>query len=304
MSNEKKSLVFFGSGPVAAESLDLLINEFEIEAVVTKPTTKREMEAASKDVEVFCVSNRKELDELFTTKKFKSELGVLIDFGIIVSQKVIDYFPLGIINSHFSLLPELRGADPISFSILEGKKKTGVSLMLLVEAMDEGPILALGMFDLDFSETTPSLTKELIQLSHSLLVENIPKYLSGEIEPATQEVVQKKFELSESYTRKLNKNDGLITWDKSAVELDREVRAYQDWPKSRTKLGDVEVIITEAHSLPSNNPELKPGEIESLDSPLVIQTGDGQLCIEKLKPAGKKEMDAKAFLAGYKNRLS
>ncbi len=303
MNNEKKSLVFFGSGPVAAESLKLLQENFEIEAVVTKPTTKSDMVAVSGNTKVYAVSDKKDLDDLITTEEFKSNLGVLIDFGIIVSQKVNDYFEFGIINSHFSLLPELRGADPISFSILEGKNKTGVSLMLLVEAMDEGPIIAVGMFDMDQTETTPSLTKELIQLSNVLLKENIPKYLNGMSEPVVQEVIQKKFDLKTSYTRKLTKQDGVIDWNKPAKQLAREVRAYLDWPKSKTKLGDIDVIITKAHIIEADNPKLKPGEIESMTNSLVIQTGDGKLCIDNLKPVGKKEMVARAFLAGYKSRL-
>lgn len=304
MSNEKKSLVFFGSGPVAAKSLSLLRQEFEIEAVVTKSTTESEMRAIGDDLDIFTVTNKQGLDELITTKKFKSELGVLIDFGIIVNKKTIDYFKFGIINSHFSLLPELRGADPISFAILEGKQKTGVSLMLLVEAMDEGPILSVGMFDLDGSETTPTLTQELIALSYSLLVENIPKYLIGEINPVDQKVVQEKFDLSPSYTRKLTKQDGDIDWNKPADIIEREIRAYADWPKSRTKLGDIDLIITEANLVASEHSELKPGDTKIINNSLLIQCGENMLRIEKLKPAGKKEMNAPAFLAGYKDKIT
>src|SRR5882672_4684555 len=94
------------------------------------------------NVPVVTASNKTELDSLLGQLHFTSRLGVLIDFGVIVSQKAIDHFDLGIINSHFSILPEWRGADPITFSILSGQEETGVSLMLLVRAMDEGPLLA------------------------------------------------------------------------------------------------------------------------------------------------------------------
>ena len=127
--NEKPSFVFFGSGPVAKRNLEQLLDSFQLEAIITKPATLRDMAAIAGNAPVFAVQNKSELDELITTKKFTSQLGVLIDFGIIVSQKVIDSFPRGIVNSHFSLLPELRGADPISFAILEGLRETGVSLM-------------------------------------------------------------------------------------------------------------------------------------------------------------------------------
>src|SRR5690349_11528911 len=124
-SMKKPSFVFFGSGPVAAESLQLLMQNFSVEAVVTKPKPAHHrgafpvLEVAEKfALPVYTVSNRSELSELINGKPFASKLGVLIDFGIIVGRDVIDYFPLGIINGHFSVLPQWRGADPISFAIL------------------------------------------------------------------------------------------------------------------------------------------------------------------------------------------
>ncbi len=163
MKKTSNPIVFFGSGPVAAKSAALLAQDFEIEAVITKPATVAQMTSMlPKDTCVYSVNTKSELDDLITAQLFSSKLGILIDFGIIVSQKVIDYFPLGIINSHFSILPEWRGADPISFAILSGQKETGVSLMLLVEAMDEGPILSIGIQELKGTETGTGLTQKLI----------------------------------------------------------------------------------------------------------------------------------------------
>lgn len=300
MSSEKISLVFFGSGPVAAESLKLLSAEFEIEAVVTKSTTEEQMRSSCPGVQVYCVSDKQSTDELFTTKNFKSELGVLIDFGIIVSNKVIEAFEFGVVNSHFSLLPELRGADPISFAILEGKDRTGVSLMLLVEAMDEGPILSIGEHELGGGETTEQLTKSLVQLSNSLLSDCLPGYLSGEIKPAPQEYIAKKFNRTASYTRKLTKTDGILDWQKTATQLEREVRAFQTWPKSRTELKGLDCIITKA-SVGDKSGE--SGTLYLGDGKLGVYCKAGLLIIEELKPAGKPAMTADAFLAGYRARL-
>ena len=301
MNNEKKSLVFFGSGPVAAESLRLLANTFSIEAVVTKPTTEREMHLACPESPVFLVSNKAELDRLIESRNFSSSCGVLIDFGIIVSRKIIDYFEFGIINSHFSLLPELRGADPISFAILEGKEKTGVSLMLLVEAMDEGPILSVGQLSLDGSETTHTLSSDLIELSYNLLLECLPKYLSGEINPVSQDVIARQFNLEASYTRKLTKSDGFIDWNKTAEQIEREIRAYIGWPKSSTSLNGIDCVITKAHSLELSG---EPGELFINAKTLGVYCGHGALVIERLKPAGKNAMDSSSFLNGYINKLN
>lgn len=294
--------VFFGSGPVAAESLRLLMNDFSIEAVVTKPATQTEMQSiASPDTPVHAVGTRKELDALMDSRPFSSELAVLIDFGIIVSQKVIDYFPLGIINSHFSRLPELRGADPITFAILSGQQQTGVSLMLLVEAMDEGPLLAQRTCTITDDETAVTLTDKLVQMSNALLKENIPRYVAGDLKPYPQQVE----EITPTYTRKLTKEDGILDFTKPAAQLEREIRAFIDWPKSRTQIAGKDVIITKAYVAPHPSSDKTPGEVGVVTETksLYITTTNESLWIEYLKPAGKKEMTAEAFFAGHKNLL-
>src|SRR3989344_7401004 len=214
MSKSKK-VVFFGSGPVAAASLALLASDFTIEAIITKPKPPHHrgevpvLEVAKKlELPVFTAANKQELDELFAQKPVNSQLAILIDFGIIVSQKVIDYFGLGIINSHFSILPQWRGADPITFAVLSGQKATGVSLMLLVEKMDEGPLLAYSEYDMPPDITTPKLTEELIQLSQALVVDTLPKYIAGELQPVAQTSTKQPV----SYSRKLVKADGIVDW--------------------------------------------------------------------------------------------
>ncbi len=294
----KPEFVFFGSGPVAAQSLELLAKEFNIEAVVTKPKPAHHkgdfpvLDIAKKlDLPVHTVSSKAELSELVSKKPFKSTLGVLIDFGIIVSQDVIDYFPLGIINSHFSILPEWRGADPITFSILSGQKDTGVSLMLLVEKMDEGPLLAYGKYDLPDDITTPELTEHLIQFSYHLLKDMLPKY-NNQTKLAPQRVTERKV----SYSRKLTKEDGLIDWNKPAKQIEREIRAFIEWPKSRTKLANKDVIITKAHV---TNQTHQPGILVSENNELIVGCGELSLAIDELKPVGKKVMSGIDFTRGY-----
>lgn len=302
MTKTSLPVVFFGSGPVAAASLRLLNNNFTIESVVTKPRPAHHkgsvpvIEVAEDlGLPIHTVVNKRTLDELVASKPFTSQLGILIDFGIIVSQTAIDYFPLGIINSHFSLLPEWRGADPITFSILSGQKETGVSLMLLSAGMDEGPILAYGAYPLPPKITTPELTHDLIELSDALLQEVVPQYVVGNI------VAQPQDELQEtSYSRKLTKEDGIINWAKPAEQIEREVRAFAEWPKSSTKLAGRDVVVTEAHIIQEAG---KPGMAAKLNKQLVVYCGKDALIIDRLKPAGKKEMTGQAFLAGYGNLL-
>jgi methionyl-tRNA formyltransferase len=289
------SVVFFGSGPVAAQSLRLLSKNFTVEAIVTKPSTVHEMSQALPGTPTYTVSNKQELDHLIAGQSFVSKLGTLIDFGIIVSQTVIDSFELGIINSHFSVLPEWRGADPISFAILSGQKTTGVSLMMIDQGMDTGKVLTTKSIPIAASETTPSLTSKLIDLSDQLLGEYIPKYTSGTVQPRSQSHPDRA-----TYSRKLTKDDGVIDWKKPAEFIEREIRAFIEWPKSRTLLANKEVIILSAHV---KNDSGKPGSIEIRGKELIIFCGEQALAIDTLKPAGKKEMPAKAFLAGYGHLL-
>ncbi len=239
--------------------------------------------------------DKAELSALVASHPFRSRLGILVDFGIIVSQDVIDYFPFGIANSHFSLLPKWRGADPITFSILSGDARTGVSLMLLVEKMDAGPLLGQKKLLMTLDETSYTLTNNLIELSDELMAELLPAYIAGQLNSYEQDK-----DVTPTYSRKLTKVDGIIDWTKPAEQLEREIRAFHDWPKSRTTLGKKEIIITEATVADLRG---KPGQILEKHNRLVIACGQDCLEIIKLKPAGKKEMSAKAFLAGYSRLL-
>jgi len=297
--NENASVIFFGSGPVAAESLRLLQQHTEIEAIITKPTTVKEMTSIANGACVHSVNNRRELDELILSTPFKSNLGVLIDFGIIVSQNVINYFDLGIINSHFSVLPEWRGADPITFAILSGQKMTGVSLMILVEAMDEGPLIGYDEQLLDGTETGPSLSIKLIKLSDTLLKHDLPKIFSGETKSGAPQSITKQ---PISYSRKLTKEDGTLDFAKTAKELEAEIRAFIEWPKSHTEIAGKDVVVTKATV--SSEESATAGKIyKTKDKKIGIYTKQGSLIIEELKPAGKKNMTSTAFLAGYGHKI-
>jgi len=303
MKKISETIVFFGSGPVAAKSLELLQAWCDVEAVVTKPQPPHHKElfpvidvAQRYELPLFTASTRHELDKLVKQSAFRSRLGILVDYGIIVSQEVIGSFKLGILNSHFSILPEWRGADPITFAILSGQRQTGVSLMLLVRNMDEGPLIAYSEYDLPAAITTPELTEDLIEISDALLKRTLPEYLAGTIKPQPQTITERAV----SYSRKLTKEDGTLDWNKTAEELEREVRAFSGWPKSRTELAGKALIVTKAHVVETS---CEPGQLILRDDTLSIGTKHNALGIDSLVPAGKKEMSAAAFLAGYREKL-
>jgi len=306
----RPQVVFFGSGPVAAKSLELLSAHCDIEAVVTKPQPAHHKEpfpvltvAERLGLPIHTPAGKRELSGLFAgtfaEKPLQSRLGIVIDYGFIINQDVIDYFPLGIVNSHFSLLPEWRGADPITFAILSGQRETGISLMLITKGLDEGPILAYAPFDIPEGMTTPELTDELIELSDWTLQDILPAYLAGRVAARPQLEAALPRHAAVSFSRKLTKEDGALDFTKTAEELEREIRAFIEWPRSRMILGNTSIVVTEAHV--SDKTDGKSGTTWLEDKRFGVYCAEGSLEISRLIPAGKKEMAAEAFLAGYRH---
>ncbi len=300
MNQAASPIVFFGAGPVALASLQFLHQHFTIEAVITKPGQSKSIPEVvaycqKQSLPVFMPATKAELAELFHDHKFESPIGVVVDYGIIIPLTVIESFEQGIINSHFSLLPEWRGADPISFAILSGQEQTGVSLMLIVEKLDEGQLLAQEPLAIAPSDTTTTLTDRLVTLSNTMLASILPRYIAGEIKPYPQN------RAGVSYSRMLTKADGQLDPSKSAQQLEREVRAYQPWPKSYFTQNDQHIIIT--HAVVSKE-KIHPGELAIKDKKLYFGCKDGSLEILEVQPAGKKPMPAQSFINGYSRLLS
>lgn len=262
--------------------------------VTTRPLIREAVEAAGFEIEQVVAGPLSEL------KPHESKLAVLAAYGHVIPQEVLDGFPLGIINVHPSLLPVYRGSTPIESAILDGATKTGVSIMRLTVAMDEGPIYKQKAVYLTGKETKTELSETLQKLGAELLVEVLPAIADGSLAPRQQPHPDR----DALYCKKLSKEDGRIDWTKPRTQIEREIRAYAGWPRSYTKLGAVEVVITQAHSVKSTSE--KPGTVEVEDELklLMVYASDGYICIDKLIPAGKKEMSASAFLAGYKDRLN
>ncbi len=296
--NRDESLVFFGTGPVAAKTLEEILKHFNIEAVITKPVPPYHKGsfpvheiAKNKNLKILECCSKQELNELIEKNPFNSKVGLVVDFGIIISQKVIDHFPLGIVNSHFSLLPQWRGADPITFSLLSGQKQTGVSLMLIVKALDEGPLLAEEKYEIKNGTDISLLTNDLTNLSIEMLIKYLPEYINGLLKPYPQ-----KADIKPTYSRMITKEDSILDLSKPAEVLEREVRAFLGWPGST-----LDLELKDGSNLRVTVAAASVGTEDS--SPLSFKTSKDYFVIEKLKLPGKNEMTAKDFLNGYKDRL-
>jgi len=223
-------------------------------------------------------------------RAFQADIGVLVAYGKIVPPPIIDLFPRGIINIHPSLLPRHRGSTPIESAILDGDTETGVSLMQLSSKMDAGPVYGQIKMALHGTETKQALADQLLNLGKDMLLDMLPKILDGTLMPTPQD------DTLASYDGLITKEASKLDWHKSALQLEREIKAYAGWPRSRTTINNIDVIVTKAHIVSGVS---KPGILWQEPKQLGFYTTDGILVIDSLVPAGKKEMDIASFLAGY-----
>lgn len=305
-SSTTTSIVFFGTGEVSLETLKSISGKITVEAVITKPdlmaSSGRAMSPAvkiwaeSNSIPCYQPANKAELAELCAQTKFSSKAGLVVDYGIIIPLSVITGFEKGILNSHFSLLPRWRGADPITWSILAGDQTTGVTVMQVDEGMDTGDILAVEEIEVASDETVPTLTDKLVRLSNSMLIDVIPKYLRGEITPAQQNHTLATF------SKKIQKEDGLLKPSEyTATELERQIRAYLGWPGSYMTSHGALLAIKKVGVSEVTAPT---GQLVQNEGRLLLGCKEGSLEIELIQPAGKKPMDARSFANGYANLLN
>ncbi len=225
-------------------------------------------------------------------KKFGAIVGVLASFGKMVPDEVIKLFPFGIINIHPSLLPLHRGPTPIESTILAGEKKTGVSLMKLVSEMDAGPLYDQVEIQLQGDESKQQLADRLGELGAKRLVSVLPQIFSGKHKPLAQTGPV-------SYDKRLESTSGALDLNLPAINLERAIRAYYGWPRSRTVIKGQPVIITKAHVLAADDIN-DPGELKVLNGSLELTTVKDNLVIDRLIPAGSKEMSSQDYLRGRK----
>ena len=286
-------IIFFGTEAFSADALRALIaSNFNVVAVVTKPDQPKgrghklteplvKTIAREHDIPVWQPTKLADVAEQITS--LQPVAGVLVSYGKIIPQSIIDLFTPGIINVHPSLLPRYRGPSPIEAAIIHHDNQTGVTIMQLSAAMDAGPIYAQRIIPLDHTETKPALYATLSRIGNQLLIDTLPDILSGALTPTPQN------DADATYCSLLSKQDGLLDpADLTAVQAEARVRAFLGFPRTRLPLGDQTLIITRAHVS------------KTAETPLSVQFSDGNYLIpdELIAPSGKT-MPAEAFLRGH-----
>ncbi|MBC7224705.1 MAG: methionyl-tRNA formyltransferase, partial [Anaerolineae bacterium] len=219
---------------------------------------------------------------------------VVAAFGMLLPPVFLALPPKGCLNVHASLLPRHRGAAPVAGAILAGDRETGVTIMLMDEGLDTGPILSQVRCPIAEEDTTGSLTARLAELGRDLLLETLPRWVAGEITPRPQD------EARATYAPALRKADAEMDWSKPAALLAREVRAFNPWPGSYTFWQGRRIKVLRARAVEGAGEGDTPGKVIWVGSLPGVCTGDGVLLLEEVQPAGKPPMSGAAFCRGQR----
>jgi len=315
-------IVFMGTAELSCASLEKLVRTrgFQITAVVTQPDRPRGRELKEQSSPVKALALRLGLpvlqperarDEKFIAdlRGLQPDLIVVAAYGQILPQSILDLPRHGCLNVHTSLLPRYRGAAPIQWAIANGNTETGVTIMKMDAGLDTGPIVSQRRTPIRPEDDSAALHNWLAQLGAELLVQTIPDYVAGKIQPQPQPAE------GASHAPKIKKEDGRIDWNRPAQNILNRLRAFTPWPGAYTFFSGTGILPV--RNKPETSPATphlllkiwraeiiehvgKPGEILVADkNRIVVACGQGALRILELQREGGRRMSAAEFLAGH-----
>jgi methionyl-tRNA formyltransferase len=297
-------IVFMGSPDFAVPALEELAAHYRLVGVVTQPDRPAGRGGTLKPPAVktaalrlgFPVIQPEKLRDPVAMTQLQAwapDLIVVAAFGRILRPDVLDLPKWGCINIHGSLLPRGRGAAPIQAAILAGDQETGITIMKMDAGVDTGPMLSQRAIPISPEDTAGTLFEKLAPLGAELLLETLPRYLSGELQPQPQPAE------GVTFAPLLKKEDGLLDFTQPAITLVRRVRAFNPWPGTWFDWLGVPVKVLRARVSAEKNPGT--GHRLTLNGYPAFGTGAGILILEEIQPAGRKSMSGKAFLTGARN---
>jgi methionyl-tRNA formyltransferase len=295
-------IAFMGTPDFAVPTLAALIDAgHDIAAVYSQPPRpagrgKKERKSAvhtfadTHNIPVFTPKSMRDADEQARFSSLDLDFAVVVAFGQILPQAVLDAPKYGCVNVHASLLPRWRGAAPIHRAIMAGDEETGVCIMLMEAGLDTGPVIKRAVIPITANDTTLKLHDTLAEMGASVIDEAIKGYVAGEITPEIQS------EDGVTYAHKIDKAEAKIDWAKPAEEIDRQIRGLSPFPGAWCELDGVRVKILDSEVCDGRATGEPEGSV--IDNDLAIACGTGSIRPKRLQKAGKSATDRAAFLLG------
>jgi methionyl-tRNA formyltransferase len=299
-------ILFMGTPQFAVPSLEQLIEHYDVVAVVTQPDAPAgrgnhlaqrpvKQVALSKGLPVLQPESLKPAEVVEQLRSYQPDCIVVAAFGQILRKPVLDLPRYGCINVHGSLLPRWRGASPVSAAIAAGDEATGITIMRMDVGLDNGPLLSKRAEPIGPQDTTATLMERLSHIGADLLIDTLPKYFAGQINPEVQD------ESLVTLCRQLKKEQGRIDWGRSAVEVERHVRAMIPWPGAFTLLDGKQLKILKSRVGMQLDRMLRPpGQLFlQRGKELLVACNGGALELLEVQLEGKKATAAADFARGH-----
>ena len=293
-------IVFMGTPDFALPSLTAVLDSHEVVAVVTQPDrpsgrqrrlrlspVKRAALAAG--IPLLQPERIRSEESISALRAMRADLFVVVAFGQILPQVLLDLPRVAAINVHASLLPRWRGAAPIQAAIRAGDQETGVTLMAMDAGLDTGPVIAQRSIPISREETGQSLHDKLAELGAELLVQALPDFLDGRLSPAPQD------DADATYAPTIKKEEGRLDWTRAAAEIERMIRAFTPWPGSFTTWKGAPLKI---HAGYDDAGLASPGLVFKQEKGIAIGTGAGLFFPTEVQLAGKKRLSIEDFVNG------
>ncbi|WP_216697504.1 methionyl-tRNA formyltransferase [Anaerostipes faecalis] len=297
-------VVFMGTPEFAVPTLQALIDHHQVIGVVTQPDKQRgrgkkvqfppvKEKAVEYDLPVYQPVKTREEEFVSVLRDLNPDVIVVVAYGQILPESILNIPKYGCINVHGSLLPKYRGAAPIQWSVLDGEEKTGITTMYMEKGLDTGDMIDKVELTLDPKETAGSLHDKLMVMGADLLLETLEKLENGTA------VRTKQDDSLSCYAKMLTKDMGQVDFSKSAVEIERLIRGLNPWPSAYTSMDGKTMKLWDADVTPYDG-DAEPGTIVDVTKEAIVAaTGEGALALKEIQLAGKKRMKVSAFLLGY-----
>lgn len=293
-------IIFAGTPDFAATHLQALIRQHDIVAVYTQPdrpagrgkkltASPVKLLAAQNNLDVYQPQSLKDAEQQAILARLQADIMVVVAYGLILPQVILDTPRLGCINVHGSILPRWRGAAPIQRAVEAGDNETGITIMQMDAGLDTGAMLSISRCTIDTDETSGSLYDKLGALGGPTLLGALDKIEAGTAVATAQDNDQS------TYAKKIDKIEALINWLESAAIIDRRIRAFNPFPAAYTEIGGQRVKIWGAQVAPEQ--QASPGQILAADNNgLLVACGQGCLLLTEIQLAGKSRMPVSEIL--------